>query len=996
MPLAKILVVEDEAPTAREIHRSLEKLGYSVAAITDNGLDAINLAKQLKPDLIIMDIMLRGPVDGIDAAVKISSFSKIPFVYLTAHQSDEILERSKATSPYGYLLKPLNERDLNSCIRMALYRFEAEQKLKESEERYSRLADNARDMIFRMSVVNGIYEYVNQACVDLTGYSHEEFYNNPMFIKSILHPKWVNYFNHEWHKLQNGEAEPVYEYQIITKQGDERWLNQRNVLIYNDEHIPIAIEGIVTDITEQKNAETQLRQQREEYKMLFDAIPAIVFVKDKENKIIRANKIASEYLGVRLSELEGRYIEEFFPDQDKAYDTEDKDVLSGEPVLGVTALYHHNGRDSWIQYDKYPYRNDKGEITGVIMMAQDITKKKITERALEESEKKYRNLANNAPVAFTRLMIKANRYEFINNEFEKQSGYTLEEFNSLSEEEYRKLIHPDDLVKVRGEFGGWVKEGCSGIKKLAYRIINKFGDIIWLDSYHYADYDESGAPVAINQLYFNINERIEYENILSESKQYLDAFFSQSLDGIFIAKMPNPVIWDNIIDKDKSLDEILENITITRVNKPLCEQFGMSEEEVLKIRPSDYYGDNMDKAKKRWRKFLDSGKSHSMEFFSKPSNEVIFIEGDYYCLYDSEKRFIGYIGIQRDMTKRKVAEDAMKLSEEKFRAVAESIPAQVVIFQDEKFVYVNPYSYNITGYTVEELLKMNFWDLVHSDFTETAKQRGISRQKGEDVPDNYEMKIITKSGDVKWINYSARVIDYNGKPAVVGVATNISEIKKAEDALKHSLREKEILLKEIHHRVKNNLQIVSSLLKIQSSYVDDEKVKQLFKESQNRVRSMSLIHQKLYQTKDLAHIDFREYIDTVSTHLQHSFGILEDKVKIIVDVHNISMTIDNAIPAGLIINELITNALKHAFKDGANGEIYINLAYDEFSHEYWLVVRDNGSGIRNDFDINKSGSFGLKLVSTLVGQMGGAIEIISQGGTEFRIMFKNVEYKERN
>jgi PAS domain S-box-containing protein len=348
------------------------------------------------------------------------------------------------------------------------------------------------------------------------------------------------------------------------------------------------------------------------------------------------------------------------------------------------------------------------------------------------------------------------------------------------------------------------------------------------------------------------------------------------------------------------------------------------------------------------------------------------------------------------MTKRKVAEDAIKLSEEKFRAVAESIPAQVVIFQDEKFVYVNPYSYNITGYTAEEMLEMNFWDLVHSDFAETAKQRGISRQKGELVPDNYEMKIITKSGEVKWINYSARVIDYNGKPAVVGVATNISEIKKAEDALKHSLHEKEILLKEIHHRVKNNLQIVSSLLKIQSSYVDDENVKQLFKESQNRVQSMSLIHQKLYQTKDLAHIDFREYIDTVSTHLQHSFGILEDKVEIKVDVHNIAMSIDNAIPAGLIINELITNALKHAFGTSGKGEIYINLAYDEFSHEYWLVVRDNGSGIRNDFDINRSGSFGLKLVSTLVGQMGGAIDIISRGGTEFRIMFKNVEYKERN
>jgi PAS domain S-box-containing protein len=328
--------------------------------------------------------------------------------------------------------------------------------------------------------------------------------------------------------------------------------------------------------------------------------------------------------------------------------------------------------------------------------------------------------------------------------------------------------------------------------------------------------------------------------------------------------------------------------------------------------------------------------------------------------------------------------------------VAETIPAQVVIFQDDKFIYVNPYSQNITGYDVKELLEMNFWDLVHKDFRDIAMQRGIARQKGEPAPDNYEMKIITKQGDEKWINYSARLINYNGKPAVLGVATNISEMKKAEDALKHSLHEKDILLKEIHHRVKNNLQIVSSLLKIQSSYVDDESIKQLFKESQNRVQSMSLIHQKLYQSKDLAHIDFRDYIETVTTHLQHSFGILEDRVRIKIDVHNIVMSIDNAIPAGLIINELVTNALKHAFNGETKGEIYINLAYDEFNYEYWLVVRDNGSGIRSDFDIQKSGSFGLKLVSTLAGQMGGAVEIISRGGTEFRIMFKNVEYKDRH
>jgi PAS domain S-box-containing protein len=998
MPLSKVLIVEDEAVVARDIQRSLEKLGYSVAAITDNGLDAINLAKQLKPDLIIMDIMLKGQMDGIDAASKISGFIKIPFIYFTAHQSETILERSKATRPYGYLLKPLNERDLNSCVRMALYRFDTEKRLKESEERYFRLADNARDMIFRISLVSGIYEYVNKACVNVTGYSRDDFYNTPMFINKIIHPEWKDYFKNEWSKLKSGDMAPVYEYQIVSRSGETRWLNQRNVLIRNDAGVPTAIEGIVTDISQQKKAEQLLTRQREEYKLMFEAIPAMVMVKDTNNKIIKANTLAAEFLEVSLEDLEGKYIKELFPKDADTYLGEDKAVLStGKPLFSIIEEYSKNGRGRvWLKYDKYPYRNEKGEIVGVIVMAQDITEQKNTELALKESESKYKNLTKNAPVAFTRLIVGENKYEIVNNEFEKQSGYTLEEFNALTDEQYQNLMHHEDRAAVMGEYKEWVKEGCRDIKNLVYRIVNKYGDIVWLDSYHYADYSTDGKPIAINQLYFNINERIESENILRESKQYLDAFFAQSLDGIFVAKTSIPVLWDDTVDKDKTLDFIFGDMKLTRVNEPLCEQFGMTQEDALKVHPLEYYKGNMGPVRERWLRFLDEGYLHINEFFKKTKGEDIFIEGDYYCLYDSKKNFIGYLGIQRDMTERKMAEQTVKLSEEKFRAVAEAIPAQVVIFQDNKFVYVNPYSEIITGYSTDEMLKMNFWDLVHADYSDIAKERGLDRQQGKSVPDNYEMKIITKSGEEKWINYSARIINFNGKRAVIGTSTDITEKKIADEALKKSLREKEILLKEIHHRVKNNLQIVTSLLKLQSSYVKDESVKRLFQESQNRVHSMSLIHQKLYQTKDLSHIEFKDYIETVVTHLQHSFGLLEDRVNISIDVQNIVMSIDNAIPAGLVINELVSNSLKHAFPEGRKGSIYINLAYDEFNREYWLVVRDNGIGIPSDFDIKSTSSFGLKLVSTLVNQMSGMLEIVLKGGTEYRIMFKSAEYKDRN
>lgn len=225
---------------------------------------------------------------------------------------------------------------------------------------------------------------------------------------------------------------------------------------------------------------------------------------------------------------------------------------------------------------------------------------------------------------------------------------------------------------------------------------------------------------------------------------------------------------------------------------------------------------------------------------------------------------------------------------------------------------------------------------------------------------------------------------------------DVTEKKKAEEAIKRSLKEKDILLKEIHHRVKNNLQIVTSLLKLQAGYVKDDKIKQLFRESQNRVQSMSLIHQKLYQTKDLAHIDFKEYIETVTMHLQHSYGILEDRVKILIDVSKMNMSIDNAIPAGLIINELVSNSLKHAFPDNRSGNIFISAAFDEYNNEYWLLIRDNGIGLSSKIDLENSASFGLRLVHTLVKQLDGMIEIVNKGGIEFRIHFRSADYKERN
>lgn len=210
--------------------------------------------------------------------------------------------------------------------------------------------------------------------------------------------------------------------------------------------------------------------------------------------------------------------------------------------------------------------------------------------------------------------------------------------------------------------------------------------------------------------------------------------------------------------------------------------------------------------------------------------------------------------------------------------------------------------------------------------------------------------------------------------------------QRAEEEIKLSLKEKEVLLKEIHHRVKNNLQIISSLLNLQAGQLKDHDTSSLFRESQARVRSMALIHEKLYQSKDLARIDFDSYVRDLMVYLFRSYAANPDQIRTTIETYDMFLGIDTAIPCGLIISELVTNSLKYAFPNGARGEIYIGLAPEDDGH-LTLKVNDNGIGFAPEFDWRDTDSLGLQLVSTLTTQLHGTIDVSGQGGTSFKITF---------
>jgi PAS domain S-box-containing protein len=228
---------------------------------------------------------------------------------------------------------------------------------------------------------------------------------------------------------------------------------------------------------------------------------------------------------------------------------------------------------------------------------------------------------------------------------------------------------------------------------------------------------------------------------------------------------------------------------------------------------------------------------------------------------------------------------------------------------------------------------------------------------------------------------------------IISLSLEASKTDKAQKQIIKSLEEKDVLLREIHHRVKNNMQIISSLLSLQSSSIENPEMKDIFKQSQNRVKSMSMIHEQLYQTEDLAKIDFNSYVNGLIKSLFQMYSVNQKQIECDVNVGDVMLDIETAIPCGLIINELVSNSLKHAFIDKTEGKISFNMMRN--SNMINFNVSDNGIGIPDNFHIENTSTLGLNLVKTLVNQLEGELTVEHNNGISYDVIFKEMEYKKR-
>ncbi len=347
----------------------------------------------------------------------------------------------------------------------------------------------------------------------------------------------------------------------------------------------------------------------------------------------------------------------------------------------------------------------------------------------------------------------------------------------------------------------------------------------------------------------------------------------------------------------------------------------------------------------------------------------------------------GFVCNSSDITQQKNAENALRDSEEKYRTLIESAKDPISMYDENGiFLMANRAGAHSMGKEPADLLGRSLRDFFPPEIAK--KQIELIREvfhteKGLEI----EMSVPYSEGD-KWFSTSLQPIygHDNQVNRVQVISRDITEIKETQIKLEQALNDKDMLMKEIYHRVKNNLMVISSLLNLQSRYIKDEEAKGIFKESQERARSMALIHERLYRSTDLKRIDFGDYIRALATDLFRTYVADSSRIKLELEVEDVMIDIDTAIPLGLIINELLSNSLKHAFPNAKSGKVKVE--FKEIDDLCVLKVSDNGVGFPPNIEPGQTDSLGLQLVTSLTQQIKGELELKKSPGTTFRISFK--------
>lgn len=854
----------------------------------------------------------------------------------------------------------------------------AEKSWRNSEARFHNMADSAPVLLW-ISGPDKLCTYVNKGWLEFTGRALEQELGNGWL--ENVHPEDGPQCLQIYHTAFAARQAFRMEYRLKRHDGVYRWMLNSGVPRTLPEGDFAGYLGSCIDITEHRQfedtlraSEEALRLSEERYRTLVERMPDGVYRRTPAGKYVDVNPALVKLLGYdgkeELLNVDSNAQIYFSPEE-----REQALLAARQPAGDGVVIVRHRRKDGqaiWLEDHVRFITDETGNVIYHEGILRDITARQYVEEALRQSEERYRTLIEHLTDGVYRSTPDGKFIE-VNAAMVKMLGYA-------SKEELMAVDIKKDLYFEEQERDIIVSQlqRAGGDEIDVFRLRHKNGSEVWVEDHGRLVYDAAGRVIYHEGILRDISIRKRTEAALRESEERYRSVIGALAEGVILYDADGSIIACNA-----SAEQIL----------------GLTAEQLRKLPASDSF----------WRTIHEDGSPFPNETYpatisrrtgqscanvimgvNKPSGELAWISiNSQPLLRPGEPKPYAVVASFYDITERRWAEEALRESEERYRLLAEnSLDLIELLDLDGNVMYASPSHYYVIGYTPNELVHQNLFSVVHAEDVPRMLAT-INSMLAANARKTIELRLLKKNGE--WIQMEALLTGIPG-PAnaihrILFSARDITVRKQAEEHIKASLKEKEVLLKEIHHRVKNNLQIISSLLNLQSGYIQDKFAGEIFKESRNRVKSMALIHEKLYLSKDLARIDFAEYVRHLTTHLLRSYGANARAVRLSIDIEKILLDIDTAIPCGLIVNELVTNSLKYAFPPGVEGEIQITM-HQESDGQLALVVRDNGAGLPPNFNFNNTGSLGLQLVSTLTDQLEGTIQLNRTGGTTFKILLR--------
>jgi PAS domain S-box-containing protein len=1040
-----ILIVDDNPLNLEVLSTILNRAGYEVRVEIDS-TSAIEQVQREKPDLILLDIMMP-EIDGFEICqqLKIDSDTQhIPIIFISALDDATAKVKSFNLGAVDYVTKPFQQKEVLARIGLQLQikqlqtdleeknsqlqkltedlekqvarrttsltrslddlektqqqlqeantklqnharnlevkvffrtlslkkeieeRQKAERAYRESEERFRLMANKAPVLLWTTNKENE-FTFLNDRWFEFTGYNPQQPIKNAWL--ENIHPDDRTSVVQTFSSAFKERVNFTIEYRLKKTDGQYRWMVNTGVPRFLANGDLAGYIGSCIDISDRREAEDALIESESKFRRLVENANDMIYCTSVEGIFTYFSPKIKDILGYDPLEVVGKPFSFLcHPEDLSVAQTFHENILQiGDNTPGIEIRVPcKNGTYCWILISSTPIEDLDGNLIGYHGIARDISDRKRTETALRHSEEKFRQIFEDAPLAMGILDLETSQILSANRAACQLFKYTQNELAKLSSED---LVHPEDDPLDKQTLKKLI---CGEITKIERekRYLTKDGDVIWgsLTGTLIRDRDENALYLLV--MLKDITEQKLVEQNLNRSQQILQDCFENAPIGLQWISQDGLILW---------------------ANQSQLEMLGYSKDEYIGHHVAEFHSDR-DLIDNILKQLASQGNLHNCEAVLKckdGSNRYVQINSN---VLRENNRFLYTRCFVNDITDLKEAERKIQLSEERLQLALEISEHGLwdwnVTTQE---VYLSPQWLEMLGYKKDELAEsFESWvSLIHPEDEPWVMDTLNAHLQDSLVPYYFDYRVLTKSGEWKWISNQGKVVDRdeNNLPLrMTGTHKDISDRKQTEERLKASLKEKEVLLKEVHHRVKNNLYIISTLLKLQTKNFQDQKIIDIFQDSQNRISSMALIHEKLYRSQDLSSIDFADYIKNLSRDILHSYGINPHIIELEISCADLFLSIDLAIPCGLIINELISNSLKYAFTENRQGKISIGLDRDR-ENNYILSVADDGIGFPKNLNFRKTTSLGLRLVCNLTEQLDGEVEIYTNNGTRFEIIF---------